>query len=132
MKKSVIISGILILVLIGVAYVAFSGKPQYQDLGQPPRIPAITGGAPTSTPTSTGSVFTMMDVASHGSQSSCYTAIRGSVYDLTSFIEKHPGGAENIISICGKDGTKAFESQHGGRQKMESMLNSFKIGTLRA
>lgn len=74
--------------------------------------------------------FTMEDVAKHNSADSCYTAINGSVYDVTSFIYKHPGGAENILAICGKDGTSAFDMQHEGNMRVEDLLATFKIGTL--
>lgn len=72
--------------------------------------------------------FTLQEVATHKDATSCWTIIRDGVYDLTSWIEQHPGGAENILKICGKDGTLAFEGQHGGREKQESKLETFLIG----
>lgn len=77
------------------------------------------------------SVFTLSEVAAKNTPSACFTAISGSVYDLTSWIARHPGGDKAIISICGKDGTEAFNGQHGGRQKPEQVLAGFKIGTLK-
>jgi hypothetical protein len=35
-----------------------------------------------------------------------------------------------ILSLCGKDGTVAFNAQHGGQGRPETELASFKIGTL--
>jgi hypothetical protein len=32
--------------------------------------------------------------------------------------------------ICGKDGSSAFDSQHGGEKKPEKILAGFQIGTL--
>jgi cytochrome b involved in lipid metabolism len=72
----------------------------------------------------------MADVAKHANATSCWTAIRGSVYNLTTWIGSHPGGKEAILSICGKDGTAAFVDQHGGSGQQESILATFKIGTL--
>lgn len=75
--------------------------------------------------------FTLSEVAQHSTESSCWTAVNGFVYDLTPFIKKHPGGKENIMRICGVDGTKAFEGQHGGDSKPENTLAGFEIGLLK-
>ncbi len=95
----------------------------------------ITQTSSASTPKpSTGSTvtgattFTMADIAPHNSASSCYSAINGSVYNLTSFVTKHPGGQASIKSLCGVDGTSAFSSQHGGQGSPASVLAQFKIG----
>ncbi|MCX8178462.1 MAG: DUF5667 domain-containing protein [Candidatus Aenigmarchaeota archaeon] len=57
----------------------------------------------------------------------CITVIRDQAYDLTDWSSKHPGGDKAILKLCGKDGTSAFERAHGGKQKQEQTLNSFKI-----
>ena len=75
-------------------------------------------------------MFSMDEVALHNSAESCYTVIRGFVYDLTSWIGQHPGGTEAILGICGHDGTAAFEGQHGGELKEEKKLTTFEIGVL--
>ncbi|WP_368859721.1 cytochrome b5 domain-containing protein [Enterococcus faecalis] len=49
---------------------------------------------------------------------------------MTNWIYKHPGGPGKILGLCGKDGTSAFEGQHGGQARPEAELASFKIGTL--
>ncbi len=74
--------------------------------------------------------FTMADISTHNSDSSCYTAIRGEVFDLTSWIGQHPGGDDAIRSICGKDGTSAFVGKHGGKAGQEAKLDTFKIGVV--
>jgi cytochrome b involved in lipid metabolism len=70
------------------------------------------------------------EVATHATKESCWSIIDGSVYDLTSFITKHPGGASKILAICGKDGTESFTDQHGGERKPESILAGLKVGEL--
>lgn len=74
--------------------------------------------------------FTLSQIEAHKDASSCWTAINGSVYDLTSWIPKHPGGAEAILWLCGKDGTEAFNKQHGGSNKIAKVLGGFKVGLL--
>lgn len=55
--------------------------------------------------------------------------IEGNVYDVTKFVDEHPGGARVIQRMGGKDATKAFWKYHG-----ESVLakygDRFKIGTV--
>lgn len=74
--------------------------------------------------------FTMAEVALHADTTSCYSVINGSVYDLTTWIPKHPGGERAIKGICGKDGSDGFNRKHGGKPQQESTLALFKIGTL--
>ncbi|MEK9208741.1 MAG: cytochrome b5 domain-containing protein, partial [Patescibacteria group bacterium] len=98
-------------------------------------------GVPTSTPTPSGVVsktptplpagnYTMAQVAAHNSRSSCWTAINGAVYDVTSFFNAHSGGAGTIEMLCGIDGSALYNGQHGGARKPANELAGFKIGVL--
>lgn len=98
-----------------------------------------SGGAPTNTNTATtpttpatpaAKSYTLAQVAIHKNSSSCWTAINGNVYDLTSFINQHPGGVAKIVPLCGIDGTATFTAQHGGQGNPETQLASLKIGVL--
>lgn len=84
----------------------------------------------TSAPTPSVATYSMSEVATHNSAASCYTTIEGSVYDVTSYVSKHPGGQSAIKSICGVDGSAAFGGQHSGAGKPTSTLAQFKIGVL--
>lgn len=86
-----------------------------------------------STPTQPAPIttgYTLADVATHNSATSCWSAIDGNVYDLTSWVNSHPGGKAAILMICGKDGSPLFNSQHGGDRKPANILVKYKIGTL--
>ena len=76
-------------------------------------------------------VFSMEEVAKHNDRNSCYSVIRGEVFDLTSTIDTHPGGPNKILSICGEDGTDAFVNKHGGSPRQENGLAKLKIGILK-
>ncbi len=90
---------------------------------------ATTNTLTTSTTTPAGT-FTLAQVATHSTDADCYAAINGNVYDLTAWINKHPGGDRRILSICGKDGSSAFNGEHGGQPKPEQILAGFEVGTL--
>ena len=76
--------------------------------------------------------FTLAQVRANNSAASCWTIIEGDVYDLTKWIDQHPGGSGVIKGLCGVDGTKAFENQHGGSGKVTRQLAQFYIGRLKA
>lgn len=76
------------------------------------------------------SMLTVAEVAKHNVPEDCYIMVRTSVYDVTKFTDKHPGGSEAIIPLCGKDATAAFTKQHGGQDKPEGVLTGLKIGEL--
>lgn len=75
--------------------------------------------------------FTLADVAKHNTPESCYIVVRDLVYDVTKFTDKHPGGSDKIIPLCGKDATGPFTQQHGGQSKPESVLVGLQIGALK-
>lgn len=111
-------------------------KPRTTTTSPKPTVPVAPASnpAPSANPAPVASgekTFTMAEVKIHASASSCYTVVRGAVYDVTSWINKHPGGSNAILSMCGTDATDAFESQHGGQRRPEAELASFKIGVLK-
>jgi L-lactate dehydrogenase (cytochrome) len=47
-------------------------------------------------------MLTEKDVEEHNSQASCSVIIEGQAYDLTEFLDQHPGGAAVILRYAGK------------------------------
>ena len=74
--------------------------------------------------------YTMTQVAQHAGASSCWTVINGNVYDVTQWIDQHPGGRDTILSLCGADGSAAFNGQHGGQARPANELKNFLLGAL--
>lgn len=70
-------------------------------------------------------------VRQHDTSSDCWSIVGKGVYDLTDYVKKHPGGQSLITAICGRNGTKAFKSQHSGDSSVSSILSSYKVGTIR-
>jgi predicted heme/steroid binding protein len=102
-------------------------KPQTTPTPTPAPTPApIT--TPEPKPVVEG--YTAAQVAAHADRTSCWSSVNGKVYDLTEWINKHPGGEREILSMCGKDGSRAFNNEHGGDNKPEKILASYYIGTL--
>ncbi|KAI1728045.1 cytochrome b5-like heme/Steroid binding domain-containing protein [Ditylenchus destructor] len=53
--------------------------------------------------------FTMEEVSKHNSSDSVWIIIEGKVYDVTKFIDEHPGGSEVILENAGEECTEAFK-----------------------
>lgn len=79
---------------------------------------------------SSPSTFAMEHVEMNDSADSCWTVIDGSVYDVTSWIDQHPGGAKGILSLCGVDGTAHFNSHHAKDQKVAVTREEYLLGSL--
>jgi len=86
-----------------------------------------------SKPNADGSIaLSVAEIKTHDNKSDCWSIVNGSVYNLTSYVQNHPGGAAVIANICGKDGTKAFTNQHNTQGKPNNVLSSFLLGPLGA
>jgi len=79
-------------------------------------------------PLTLASSFTPDQVAQHHRASDCYMIISGKVYDVTSYVNQHPGGVDNIVSGCGTDATDLFAQIHS--QRAYDMLVNFYVGDL--
>ena len=88
---------------------------------------------PSSTPTPAANAtgYTLAQVKANNTAANCWTIVDDNVYNLTTWINAHPGGSNAIMSLCGVDGTSAFKSQHAGRAMPVGQLDSLKIGTLK-
>eukprot|EP01104_Vermistella_antarctica_P004131 TRINITY_DN14641_c0_g1_i1.p1 TRINITY_DN14641_c0_g1~~TRINITY_DN14641_c0_g1_i1.p1 ORF type:complete len:518 (-),score=96.12 TRINITY_DN14641_c0_g1_i1:3-1424(-) len=52
------------------------------------------------------------EVQQHNTRDDCWVVIHGKVFDITSFLPHHPGGAAIILRYGGKDATPGFEMIH--------------------
>lgn len=74
--------------------------------------------------------YTLADVQENDSAASCWSVINGNVYDLTGWINSHPGGSSRILNLCGTDGSSSFNGRHGGQSNPESTLANYLLGPL--
>ena len=105
-----------------------SATPSPEKTSTPAPTQAPTTPAPT--PTATTIKYTMEMVRQNNSERSCWSVINGNVYDLTSWINSHPGKSGPIKSLCGIDGTTSYRSQHANQARPEQRLESFLLGPL--
>lgn len=78
--------------------------------------------------------ITLTDVARHKTPSDCWMVIENSVYNVTNYVDMHPGGADIVLMYCGKDATSAYKTQGGrGRghsSKADALLVKYKVGDI--
>ena len=103
--------------------------PTATVVATPTPTPTPTVSA-TPTPTPTISGYTMAQVRANNTAKSCWTAIDGYVYNLTSWINSHPGGSGAILFLCGTDGTNAFKAQHENQTRPTIRLETYRLGPL--
>lgn len=84
--------------------------------------------APLNTPSENPVQYSMAEVAVHATLEDCWAVIHGAVYDLTTWVERHPGGGRAIAGLCGTDGSSKFEQKHGGSTGAQAALILLKIG----
>jgi cytochrome b involved in lipid metabolism len=115
------------------ASVSASAKPSASATPTPSQS-ATQSPSPSksATPSATTALtkLTLDEIKKHDSSTSCWSIVYGNVFDLTKWITKHPGGAEKIRAICGKDGTSSFERQHTGDGGAAKQLSSYFLGKL--
>ena len=74
--------------------------------------------------------FSVEDISQHRTRESCWVVMKDSVYDLTEFLEQHPGGPETILKRAGgEDASHAFDAV-GHSNHAKSLLKSHRIGTV--
>ena len=72
------------------------------------------------------------EIKTHNLKSDCWSIVNANVYNLTTYVQSHPGGASVIANICGKDGSKAFVNQHNTQGKPNNVLSGFLLGPVGA
>jgi hypothetical protein len=57
-------------------------------------------------------VYTLEDLAKHASKKDCWMAVNGKVYDVTGFLEDHPGGPDIMLEHAGARGGTGAAAAH--------------------
>ena len=70
------------------------------------------------------------EVAAHNTSKSCYVTMGTRVFDVTDFIESHPGGADLVVEYGGKDVTEILkdETSHFHSDAAYEVLDESLIG----
>ncbi|CAK43417.1 uncharacterized protein An01g00250 [Aspergillus niger] len=53
--------------------------------------------------------YTLADIAKHNRKDDIWIAVHGQVFDITEYLQDHPGGVDVLLETAGSDATTAFE-----------------------
>lgn len=73
--------------------------------------------------------YRLEEVAKHNSLKELWLVIHGRVYDVTPFLNEHPGGEEVLLEQAGIDASESFEDV-GHSSDAREMLKQYYIGDL--
>lgn len=72
---------------------------------------------------------TFEELKAHKDSKSLWVAIHDNVYDVTKFMEEHPGGEEVLLEQAGGYATNAFE-EVGHSTDAKELMKTYLIGTM--
>uniref|UniRef100_A0A8C4SVB6 Cytochrome b5 n=1 Tax=Erpetoichthys calabaricus TaxID=27687 RepID=A0A8C4SVB6_ERPCA len=67
---------------------------------------------PTDSSSQDKAVFTLEEVKKHNVSKNTWVIIHDKVYDVTHFLDEHPGGEEVLLEQAGGDATEKMLKQH--------------------
>ncbi|AWP01579.1 putative cytochrome b5-like [Scophthalmus maximus] len=73
--------------------------------------------------------YTLEEIREHNLSNDTWLIIKEKVYDVTGFLEEHPGGEEVLLEQAGGDATESFEDV-GHSIDAREMLEQFYVGEL--
>lgn len=78
-------------------------------------------------PSDTPRSITLAEVEQHVTHDDLWLVIDGKVYDVSEYMDDHPGGGEILLNAAGKDGTDDFEDV-GHSADARARLKKLEIG----
>eukprot|EP00035_Acanthoeca_spectabilis_P025942 m.460580 g.460580 ORF g.460580 m.460580 type:complete len:520 (-) comp22071_c0_seq1:63-1622(-) len=74
------------------------------------RAGAASSNAAVSRQPAAGSrTVSLTELRRHATREDCWTSIHGKVYNVTTFLDEHPGGAKVILKYAGQDSSRGFD-----------------------
>ncbi|KAJ1845125.1 hypothetical protein LPJ73_004954 [Coemansia sp. RSA 2703] len=73
--------------------------------------------------------YTAAEIKQHDKRDDIWIVVHGKVYDVTKFLDEHPGGEEVILEVAGLDATDAFEDI-GHSEDARELLKDYFVGNL--
>ncbi|THV84978.1 L-lactate dehydrogenase [Aureobasidium pullulans] len=70
------------------------------------------------------------ELAKHNNRQSCWLAVHGEVWDATNFLDQHPGGANLILKLAGKDASDEYDLFHSPELVEETLGSKARKGTV--
>lgn len=117
-----IVCGVFAVALLPITYIAghTGAEAVWEEPYEQAQEPIIDGVA----------VISFTEVQKHNTVNDCWTVVDQNVYDVTTFVQRHPAGPGDIIGMCGTNASDDFLGQHKGQAEPEKWLETLKVGKL--
>ena len=73
--------------------------------------------------------YRLAEVETHNTKGSAWMVIHNKVYDVTNFMQEHPGGEEVLLDVLGVDASESFEDV-GHSNDARDLLKDYLLGDL--
>ncbi|RLN41642.1 cytochrome b5 isoform A [Panicum miliaceum] len=67
-------------------------------------------------------LYSMKEAALHNTPEDCWVVVDGKIYDVTKYLEDHPGGADVLLEATGKDAKEEFDDAGHSKSVIELMV----------
>ncbi|KAJ7953934.1 cytochrome b5-like [Quillaja saponaria] len=74
-------------------------------------------------------LYTMQEASKHKTKDDCWVVIDGKIYDVSSYLDEHPGGDDVVLDATGRDATDDFEDA-GHSKSARELMEKYFIGEL--
>lgn len=112
MKKELLVGFGITILLIGGVFI-FMRKPTPNSSSS--TLLKTTNKSSIKAQTTPGVYIDISTVQTHNTADNCWIIIDKNIYEMTSYMSSHPGGAKTIIPWCGKESTNAFNTIKNGK-----------------
>lgn len=130
MKKSVwiVIGIVIVLIIIGIVF-AFNNKPvSNSNIKNLDSKESVVKTENSINPVDSNPISTS-ELAKHNKANDCWVVYKNQVYDITGYLNMHPGGSGTITTYCGNSGFEsAFLGKHGSSFETKLKSNSILKG----
>lgn len=78
--------------------------------------------------------YSLNDVSKHDQLVDCWMVIHEQVYDLTTYLPKHPTTLKVILPFCGKEASHAYDTKNRGKphsSEASELLGKYRVGVLK-
>jgi cytochrome b involved in lipid metabolism len=101
-------------------------------VNKPTTKPPVNNSTPSSTskptPVNATPTLSAAQVATHNQPNDCYLIVNNKVYDVTTYIGRHPGGKKSIYDRCGQESSAIFAAIHSN--SAWNLLNKYYVADL--
>ncbi|TYJ54664.1 hypothetical protein B9479_004698 [Cryptococcus floricola] len=93
----------------------------------PDQVPAegAEGAEGADAPVEEKKLYTLETLAEHNDRESLWMLLHDKVYDITAFMDEHPGGDEVLVEEAGRDATEAFEDVGHSDEARDMLLKMY-------